>query len=165
MEIHNEVASVLVKLSNGWRQQEKKDEIAPSSISRLLELYDVKGTIILAWTIETTRQNNSVETQVIKVLDILPQSEIEQLAKKFDAVVGNYTMNQTSRFLCKQIEKGLMVPVTWPIERANERTNYGSNELANQLASISLSDNEPRLSPKTRKYGGMRRINRNRSRR
>ncbi|KAL8046967.1 hypothetical protein ABFX02_08G208100 [Erythranthe guttata] len=159
VEIHKEVVSIVVKLSNGWRKQEKKDENAPSSSSQLLELYDVKGTIKLAWTIEIMRQN-SVETQVIKVLDVLPQSEIEQLSKKFDASLGNYTMNQMSRCLCKQNQRGLIVPMTWPINDAPSTT---SNELATRLAAICLrNNNQPRSSPKTRRYHG-RRINRDRS--
>ncbi|KAL7104163.1 hypothetical protein ACP275_08G226900 [Erythranthe tilingii] len=159
MEIHKEVVSIVVKLSNGWRQQEKKDETAPSSSPRLLQLYDVKGTIKLAWTIEIMRAN-SVETQVIKVLDVLPQSEIEQLSKKFDAVVGNYTMNQMSRILHKQNQRGLIIPMTWPIHDAKSTI---STALATQLAAISLRDNtEPRSSPKTRRYHGTR-VNRDRS--
>ncbi|KAL7154868.1 hypothetical protein ABFS83_03G032600 [Erythranthe nasuta] len=59
MEIHKAAVSVLVKISNGWRQLKKKDENAPKNSDlmggaspQLLELYDVKGPIKLVWTIE-----------------------------------------------------------------------------------------------------------------
>ncbi|KAL8046966.1 hypothetical protein ABFX02_08G208000 [Erythranthe guttata] len=141
MEIHKAAVSVLVKMSNGWRQLKKKDENAPKNFdlmggasSQLLEFYDVKGPIKLVWTIEIVIEN-SIEKQVIKVLDILPRWEISELAKKFDAVVGNYTMNQMSRCLCKQIQRGLTHPMTWPVDHGKKST---SNELATQLGALTL---------------------------
>ncbi|KAL7143772.1 hypothetical protein ABFS83_08G214400 [Erythranthe nasuta] len=142
-EIHKAAVSVLVKISNGWRQLKKKDENAPKNFdlmggasSQLLELYDVKGPIKLVWTIEILIEN-SIEKQVIKVLDILPRWEILELAKKFDAEVRNYTMNQMSRCLCKQIQRGLMHPMTWPVDHGKKST---SNELATHLGAMTLRD-------------------------
>lgn len=107
LEIAKEVASLLAKLTNGWRKQ-KKDKNAGLGIegasSQLLECYDVKGQIKLIWTIDILRQN-SLDTQVIKVLGILPWSEIKEVAKKFDAVIGNYSMNQMSRCLYKRNQR------------------------------------------------------------
>ncbi|KAL7143774.1 hypothetical protein ABFS83_08G214600 [Erythranthe nasuta] len=112
VEMLREVVSIIVKLSSGWRQQDK-DENAPNSTlnniegggsSPLLELYDVKWPTLLVWTTEITIEN-STEIQVIKVLDILPRSKISELARRFDRVVDNYTRNQMSRCRCKQIQE------------------------------------------------------------
>ncbi|KAI3451350.1 hypothetical protein Pfo_008015 [Paulownia fortunei] len=151
--IHKEVVSLLVKLSNGWCQQHK-DETAfymEGASSQLLEWCDVKGPLRLIWTIDILREN-SLDTQVYKILDILPQSEIPELVKKFDILLGNYTVNQLNRCLCKRIQGGLLLPMTWPVD-ANARSSCSSNdpsgELATQLAAISLRD-EPRSL--TRRY-------------
>ncbi|KAH6818921.1 hypothetical protein C2S51_002524 [Perilla frutescens var. frutescens] len=79
---------------------------------------------------------NSTETQVINVLDIVPQSELAKVAKKFDVLVGNYTVNQLNRCQYKRNEGGLRLPMTWAVE--SSRRNYSSNDLATQLAAISL---------------------------
>lgn len=107
MGIPKEVASLLAKLTNGWRQQNEDKNAAlglEGASSQLLECYDVKDPIKLVWTIDILREN-SLDTQVIKVLDILPRSEIKEVAKKFNAVIGNYTMNQMSRCLCKRNQR------------------------------------------------------------
>ncbi|KAK6125905.1 hypothetical protein DH2020_040354 [Rehmannia glutinosa] len=139
--IHKEVVSLLLKLSNGWRQQHKDANIEGASSHELLEWCDVKGPLRLIWTIDILREN-SVETQVIKVLDILQRSEISELAIEFDNMLGNYTMNQMRRCLYKRIEGGLVLPMTWPVDVKTESC-YSSNELTIQVAAISLR-NEPR---------------------
>ncbi|KAG8380907.1 hypothetical protein BUALT_Bualt06G0065500 [Buddleja alternifolia] len=134
-EIHKEVASVLVKLSNGWRSPLRKDKTVSymeGASSQLLEFYDIKGPVKLIWTVDMVREN-SVEIQVIKIWDILPKLEILQLSKTLDITFGKYTLNQMSRCLFKRIEGGLTLPMTWQVDDP-------SGELASQLASISLRD-------------------------
>lgn len=100
-----EVASLLEKLSNGWRQP-REDEAGSrgeGALSWLLEVDVVKGPLRLFWTIDILREN-STETQVIKVLDVLPLSQEVEVVKKFDVLVGDYTVNQINRCLPKRSE-------------------------------------------------------------
>ncbi|KAK4416944.1 putative ATP-dependent helicase C29A10.10c [Sesamum alatum] len=145
--IQKEAVSLLVKLSNGWRPQHKDEAVCSIAgvSSQLLEWCDVKGPLKLIWTVDILREN-STDTQVIKVLDILPEPEIQELAKEFDILFGNYTVNQMSRCLCKQIEGELMLPLTWPVDTktVSAYSSYSrTGELCSQLAAISLRD-EPR---------------------
>ncbi|KAL7104158.1 hypothetical protein ACP275_08G226700 [Erythranthe tilingii] len=156
MEIDKEVVSIVVELSRGWRKQ-KEDE---SAFSELLQLYDVKRTLKLVWTIEILREK-SVEIQVIKVLNILANSEIAEMANKFDEVVGNYSPNQLSRCMYKRSDqrRGLMLPMRWEIDHAKGTTSsaYGTTELTNRIASITLRENHDPASSSptmTRNYRG-----------
>ncbi|GER34867.1 P-loop containing nucleoside triphosphatehydrolases superfamily protein [Striga asiatica] len=133
--ILKEVFALLVKLSNGWHRKNKVE--TGEDTCQLLELCDVKGPLKLIWTVDILREN-STDTQVIKILDILPQSEIAEMVKKFNVTLGNYTVNQMNRCLCKQTEGDLLVPMTWPVDATS-----GSSELATRLAAISLRDDEP----------------------
>ncbi|KAL0343050.1 UNVERIFIED_CONTAM: Helicase sen1 [Sesamum angustifolium] len=142
--IRKEAVSLLVKLSNGWRPQHKDETVCsiagPSC--QLLEWCDIKGTLKLIWTVDILREN-SIDTQVIRVLDILPGLEIPELAKEFDILLGNYTLNQMNRCLCKRVEGELMLPLTWPVDTmtGSAYSSYSpSGELSSQLAAISLRD-------------------------
>ncbi|KAL1536812.1 hypothetical protein AAHA92_29400 [Salvia divinorum] len=139
-----EATSLLEKLSNGWRQQrENAASICDEEpLPQLLEWDVVKGPVRLFWTIDILREN-STDTQVIKVLDILPVSQVVEVVKKFDVLVGNYTVNQMNRCLYKESEGGLVLPMTWPVNQANSRSNYSSTDLATQLSTMSLV-NDPR---------------------
>ncbi|KAL1536813.1 hypothetical protein AAHA92_29400 [Salvia divinorum] len=143
-EILKEATSLLEKLSNGWRQQrENAASICDEEpLPQLLEWDVVKGPVRLFWTIDILREN-STDTQVIKVLDILPVSQVVEVVKKFDVLVGNYTVNQMNRCLYKESEGGLVLPMTWPVNQANSRSNYSSTDLATQLSTMSLV-NDPR---------------------
>ncbi|KAG8383704.1 hypothetical protein BUALT_Bualt04G0041600 [Buddleja alternifolia] len=135
-KIHKEVICLLVKLSNGWRDQLHKDKTTVSysggASSKLLECYDIKGLLKLIWTIDIVREN-SKDIQVIKIWDILPKLGIQQLRKTLDITFGDYNVNQMSRCLCKRIEGGLTLPMTWPVDDR-------SGELATGLASLSIRD-------------------------
>ncbi|KAL6567847.1 hypothetical protein OROGR_001515 [Orobanche gracilis] len=154
------VVSTLVKLSSGWRQQHKAETELASC--ELLEWCDVKGSLRLVWTVVVLREN-STDTQVLKILDILPQSDIAEMAEAFNVVSGNYTVNQMSRCLCKRTQGGLVVPITWPVDGKAESHCSNGELLAIQLAAISLRD-EPTAgigSLTTTRYNGGRSISRN----
>ncbi|KAH6760076.1 hypothetical protein C2S51_017025 [Perilla frutescens var. frutescens] len=149
-EVVKEVASLLEKLSNGRHQQRRDEAGIPidRASSQLLEWDVIKGPLRLVWTIDILREN-STDIQVIKVLDILTRSEIARVAKKFDVLVENYTVNQLNRCLCRRNEGGLRLPMTWPVDLADSsRSTYSGNDLATQLAAISLR-NDP-TSPRRR---------------
>lgn len=99
-DTQKEVASLLEKLASGWREQQREDE---GSRCELLEWNVVKGQLRLVWTIDILREK-STDTQVINVLDILPKSEVGEVAKKLEVLVGDYTVNQLKRCRFKQKE-------------------------------------------------------------
>ncbi|KAL8472338.1 hypothetical protein ACS0TY_029523 [Phlomoides rotata] len=143
IEIQKEVVSLLVKLSNGFHEHQK-DETAylVRTTPQLLKCSVVKGPLRIVWTIGILREIET-DIQVIQVFDILPRSQIPELATEFDLLFGNYTVNQMSRFLDKRIEGGLMIPMTWPVV-ANAKSMFSCNDLdgnlATQLAAVSLRD-------------------------
>lgn len=105
VEIKKEVVSLLVKLSNGFHDYQKDESgYLEGASSLLLKCSVVKGPLRLVWTIDILRENET-DIQVIRVLDILPRSQIMELAGEFDLHFGNYTVNQMSRCQEKRIER------------------------------------------------------------
>ncbi|KAL8476403.1 hypothetical protein ACS0TY_028903 [Phlomoides rotata] len=157
VEMKKEVVSVLEKLSNGFHDHQK-DETAylVGTSSQLLKCNVVKGPLRLVWTIDILRENKQ-DIQAIKVLDVLPKSQISELACEFDLLFGNYTMNQMSRCLDKRIEGGLMIPVTWPVV-GTVRSAFSCNDvdanLASQLDAVSLRESHSSRSFVGRNYRG-----------
>ncbi|KAL3838764.1 hypothetical protein ACJIZ3_023355 [Penstemon smallii] len=142
--IHDDIVSVLVKLSNGWRQMYKDESLGHTKgrSSQLLEIYDVKEQLKLIWSIDILRKKLQ-DIQVIKIWDILPRIEIiPKLAKKLDDLFDDYTDHYMSRCICKRIEGILTLPMKWPVD-SNERTDYSSNdpshELSTKLTAFSLN--------------------------
>ncbi|KAL8472335.1 hypothetical protein ACS0TY_029521 [Phlomoides rotata] len=143
IEIKKELVSLLVKLSDGFHEYQKDESgYLEGASSLLLKCSVVKGPLRLVWTIDILRENKT-DTQVIRVLDILPRSQILELADEFDLHFGNYTVIQMSRCLHRRIEGGQMIPMTWLVA-ANTRSMFSCNDLdanlASQLASVSLRD-------------------------
>lgn len=105
IDIRKEALSLLEKLSSGWRQLHKHEILnnLDGASSQFLELYDVKEPYKLIWTVDILRDNLN-DIQVIKILDILPSSEVLTFAKKLDEQFGNYTFNYMSRCMCKRLE-------------------------------------------------------------
>lgn len=103
--IHEEVISLVVKLSNGWRKTSNDCSFGnmDGAFSQLMQLYQVKGHLNLIWTTDIL-QEHSTETQVIMIWDVLPQTKIPKLSKKLDLVIGNYTLNRINRCLHKRVE-------------------------------------------------------------
>lgn len=150
-EICKEVLSLLVKLSSGWRQPlsgTSRIQVNNTS-SLLLEMYNVKG-LKLIWTVDI-QKSMSIDMQVIKVWDILADSEIPNLAKQLDKIFGNYTPDTVNRCKLKWMEGNLAVPVTWPSESKSATGDDPSEHLASKFAGVSLRD-VPR--PSTRSYRG-----------
>ncbi|KZV53817.1 hypothetical protein F511_00083 [Dorcoceras hygrometricum] len=129
--IHKEVISLVVKLSNGWRKTSRDKD------GQLIHLYKVKGKLELVWTIDILEEN-STQTQVIKIWDVLPLSEIPKLIKKLDLVIGNYTLNHVNRCLSKRFEGELVVPITW--DMAGDGSSSPNLDLAKKLAAINLRE-------------------------
>ena len=107
VRICNEVLSVLGKLSNGWRQRQfrrRRRVVVHNGISSLLlEQYNICGQLTMIWTVDTLLENSSY-VQVLMVWDILPSSDIPNLATSLDAVFRNYTEEQMNRCLYRCME-------------------------------------------------------------
>ncbi|XP_073289051.1 uncharacterized protein [Primulina huaijiensis] len=139
--IHEEVISLVVKLSNGWRKTSKDDTFCNmgGASSQLMQLYGVKGQLKLIWTTDILQDDHSTETQVIKIWDVLPKTEIPKLSKKLDHVIGNYTLNPINRCLRKRVEGELTLPMTWAMD-ANFGSSPANHDLAKKLSAINLGE-------------------------
>ncbi|KAL3525107.1 hypothetical protein ACH5RR_013479 [Cinchona calisaya] len=136
-EIRKEVLFLLVKLSSGWRQPHcGRSRNKMDDTSSLLEIYDVKGLLKLIWTVCIQRVD-SIDSQVIKVWDILRGPEIPKLAKHLEKLFGNYTVNNMNHCKFKRMEGNIVVPVTWPSESNSLTGDYTSEYLvSNSLQSV-----------------------------
>ncbi|CAL5330065.1 unnamed protein product [Camellia sinensis] len=142
-----EVFSLLIKLSSGWREHDHQmDNVLDmnGTCSQLLDVYNVNGFLNLIWSVDIVREYSKY-TQVLKVWDVLPLTEIPKLAKRVDTIFVDYEVEKINRCKCKKFEGNLVVPETWPI---------GSTDhvlfLESQVASLSLKD-EPGSSNSSRR--------------
>ena len=99
-ETCKEVLTLLENLANGWRQTHKKKNfyVHNGTSSQLLEQYKVKGLLHLVWTVDILKEN-SYYIQILNVWDILPLSEMPNLASQLDDLFENYTVDKMNR--CK----------------------------------------------------------------
>lgn len=92
---------MLAKLASGWRQpQEERDLIVLDGISsQLLEIYNVKDDEnYLVWTVDILKEDENY-IQVMKVWDVVPLSDVTELAKRLDILFGSYTGDKMQK--CK----------------------------------------------------------------
>lgn len=103
-ELRKNVLSLLEKLSSGWRQSEKERTHAVlhsgGSFSRFVEHYKVNKQLYLVWAVDILREISHC-TQVLKVWDILPLSDMPNLSNQLDIFYGSYTMEQMTRCMHK----------------------------------------------------------------
>ncbi|KAH0687926.1 hypothetical protein KY290_016580 [Solanum tuberosum] len=145
-EISKEVMTLLEKLSSGWRNSEKNNMFNNKSgnSSVLLEVYNVKH-LKLIWTIDILKQNSRY-LQVLKIWDILPGYYIPKLAKDLDIHFGQYTVDMMNRCKYKRVERNIVFPMTWLIDRNVISTRRSSanrdqdDNLACQLEVMNLRD-------------------------
>ncbi|KAI3768471.1 hypothetical protein L2E82_19173 [Cichorium intybus] len=107
--VRKQVVSLLIKVSNGWRQLRKTSRSNFSDtrgISDMLETYKVDGHLYLVWSVDIVYEN-SLCAQVLKVWDILPSSQIRQRAKSLERVFENYTLDMINRCQTKCSERYL----------------------------------------------------------
>ncbi|XP_022007952.1 uncharacterized protein LOC110907253 [Helianthus annuus] len=114
-EIFNEVVSLLVKLSNGWREPEKGGNslVNTEGSCTLIEEYKVTKDLYLIWAVDTVAQD-AVCSQVLMVWGVLSATKFEELSKMLmEKVYGNYTINMMNRCKERHTEGNLMLPITW----------------------------------------------------
>ncbi|KAL7611244.1 hypothetical protein Lser_V15G12129 [Lactuca serriola] len=137
LHARNQVISLLVKLSNGWRQLRKTNKNTLNNthgICDMLEAYNLDGGLYLVWSVDIVYEN-SLCVQVLKVWDILPLSQIQQCAKSLEQVFGNYTLDMIKRCQTKGSGRNQALPMTWPEDLRNDV----SRDLASQFDKLSLS--------------------------
>ncbi|KAJ4844697.1 hypothetical protein Tsubulata_020673 [Turnera subulata] len=157
--IQKEVFSLLVKLTDGWRQSQNKRRgqiVHHGPSSQLLEQCLVRGKLYLAWTVEVLSEN-SFHLQGLKVLDILPLSDLPKLANAIDAMFKNYSEAHMNRCIHKSMEGNLVIPMRWPMKcnrigECSSSSKADAVELSKQLASLSVKDERKNPSAKTCKY-------------
>ncbi|PIA31055.1 hypothetical protein AQUCO_05300110v1 [Aquilegia coerulea] len=103
------VLNLLLKLSCGWRPKRNVDCVCENS-SQFVKQFKVDGVYVIS-TIDIVKQ--STYTQVLKIWDILPLDEIQNLMKRLDNIFGMYTDDLISRCKVKCMEGSLEVPMTW----------------------------------------------------
>ncbi|KAJ0785884.1 putative P-loop containing nucleoside triphosphate hydrolase, DNA2/NAM7 helicase, helicase [Helianthus annuus] len=102
-----QVASLLVKLSSGWRQAKKNKSNSYNNTRAMfdmLEIYNVDGHFHLVWSVDIVYEN-SLCVQVLKFWDILVLSQIQQRAKHLESAFGNYTLEMINRCQTKRLER------------------------------------------------------------
>ena len=100
---------LLTKLLSGWRQHHKDKGIVENdgTSAQLLEKYKIKGHLNLMWTIDIL-QENAHYVQVMKFWDILPFSNVPELAKRLDIIFGNFTVDKMNRCKHKCFDRYVM---------------------------------------------------------
>ncbi|EXC36071.1 hypothetical protein L484_001371 [Morus notabilis] len=96
------VFALLEKLSSGWRQQHiGGNHVVHGGISsQFVEYYVVNTQSYLVWTVDILKENSHY-IQVLKVWDILPQSDVPELSNRLDVLYGSYSVKKMSH--CKYI--------------------------------------------------------------
>ncbi|KAG6656854.1 hypothetical protein CIPAW_04G050200 [Carya illinoinensis] len=116
-EICKEVLSMLTKLASGWRppQVERAPIALRGRSSQLLEMYKIKGRLrlYLLWTVDIIKEDSNY-IQVMKVFDVVPLSDVLELAKQFDILFRSYTENKMQRCKYRCVLGNLIVPMRWP---------------------------------------------------
>ncbi|CAI9276325.1 unnamed protein product [Lactuca saligna] len=135
--IRKQVVSLLVKLSDGWRQHRKSNRNNfndTPGIYDILETYNLDGRLYLVWSVDIVYEN-SLCAQVLKVWDILPLSQIQQCAKSLEQVFGNYTLDMIKRCQTKCSGRNQALPITWHEDLGNDL----SRDLASQFDKLCFS--------------------------
>jgi len=93
-EICQKICSLLRQLSSGWRQPKREINfgVVDDTSSQLLELYKVNESLYLVWTIDVIEENSNY-VQILKIWDVLPLSEVTNLARNIDISYRSYSVD------------------------------------------------------------------------
>lgn len=103
LEFCKEILSLVQKLSSGWRHVQKEINLfnKNGTSSQIVEHYKVKH-MYLVWSTDVLREN-SYHIQILKVWDVLVQSDVRKLSNQLDISYRNYSSDKISR--CKYKHK------------------------------------------------------------
>ncbi|KAJ6290834.1 hypothetical protein OIU78_026562 [Salix suchowensis] len=155
-EARQEVISLLAKLSSGWRQspEERNIIVRHGTSSEQLEQYRVNDQLHLIWTVDTIMEKSN-HSQILKVWDVLPAPDVPKLARRLDAVIGNYTVDKINRCKHKCVEGNLVIPMRWTmvygavVESRSPETDP-ADLLSQPLASLVIRDESEAPATNTR---------------
>ncbi|KAL5723313.1 hypothetical protein ACHQM5_006726 [Ranunculus cassubicifolius] len=152
VQTRKELISLLIKLSNGWRNPSQKQRdlsLMDDISSQLLEEYNLDGQLNVFWTVDVMREGSKV-IQVMKFWDILPLSEVSRLVQRLNLIVGGYTVNNMNRCKAKCRQGDLEVPMSWEISpgenvlKLRDIHEDKHEELSARLASVKLNEGSNR---------------------
>ncbi|MFS8032564.1 putative TPR and ankyrin repeat-containing protein [Helianthus anomalus] len=121
---------MLLKLSSGWRPKRSSTaaSVSKSCYFELIKEFRVKGLHLIC-TIDIMKETRY--TQVLKVWDILPFHEIEELVKRLEGIIGMYTPEYVDHCKERCVQRGSEYreyPMTWSmapeIIRYKTHTNH-----------------------------------------
>ncbi|KAF9664169.1 hypothetical protein SADUNF_Sadunf17G0128300 [Salix dunnii] len=145
-EARQEVISLLAKLSSGWRQspEERNIIVRHGTSSEQVEQYRVNDQLHLIWTVDLIMENSN-HSQILKVWDVLPAPDLPKLARRLDAVLGNYTVDKMNRCKHKCVEGNLVVPMRWTtvysaVAESSSPESDPAELLSQPLASLVIRD-------------------------
>ncbi|XP_020216261.1 uncharacterized protein LOC109799987 [Cajanus cajan] len=146
IEICKKICSMLVQLSSGWRQPHREINIGfvDDTSTQLLELYKVNESLYLAWTIDVLEENSNY-VQVLKIWDVLPLSEVSNLARDINISYRSYSVDILRCCKIRCSEGKFDIPMTW-FSNMNHVTSYNLPQadpmqfLCNQFALLRLRD-------------------------
>ena len=104
--------SLLEKLSSGWRQTEKERtpvDRSGGSSSLFVEHYKVNKHLYLVWSIDILTETSNC-TQILKVWDILPFSDIPNLSNQLEVLYRSYTVEKMTRCMHRSRDGYAFVP-------------------------------------------------------
>ncbi|GKV00265.1 hypothetical protein SLEP1_g12984 [Rubroshorea leprosula] len=131
----NQLLTLLEKLSSGWRlMPNKKTHYVLDSSSAFLELYPVNDLLNLLWTVDIIKENSHYK-QVLKIWDILPLQDVPKVAEHLDSLFVNYTVDKINRCKYRSLERGLVVPMKWPVNHSGVVRSIGYEADSAQLLS------------------------------
>ncbi|GLT68637.1 hypothetical protein SLA2020_408480 [Shorea laevis] len=134
-ETINHLLTLLEKLSSGWRlMPNKKTHYVLDSSSAFLELYPVNDFLNLLWTVDIITENSHY-IQVLKIWDILPLQDVPKVAEHLDSLFVNYTVDKINRCKYRSLERGLVVPMKWPVNHSGVVRSIGYEADSAQLLS------------------------------
>ncbi|PQP95030.1 putative ATP-dependent helicase C29A10.10c [Prunus yedoensis var. nudiflora] len=136
-DIHQEVVSLLTKLSDGWRQscKDKGVIVHGGTCGQLLEKYKVKGQLNLIWSVDVLEENSDY----VQFL-ILPE-----FAERLQIIFHSYTADKMNLCLLRCVEGDKVVPMRSPVDSSSSRVADPVEILSKPLSSLSLTD-EPQTS-------------------
>jgi len=93
----NKVINLLERLSSGWRPKWSNVDLSCENSTQILKKFKVENNYVIC-SIEIVRTSRYI--QILKIWDILPLEDIQQLAKRLDNVFQRYTKEYIT--MCKK---------------------------------------------------------------
>ncbi|XP_068646917.1 uncharacterized protein [Aristolochia californica] len=110
LQTRTAVVQLLLRLADGWRPKSKIFDFPDSfQLAKFCKLKDLS----LVWMVDIAKREDY--SQVMKVWDIVPTTDISKLVKRLDNIFGMYTDEYISHCLAKCVEGKMEVPMHWKI--------------------------------------------------